>query len=87
MLDIADHRDVAVDGAAVFHRFHRRRRNVDHDVALAEGEMRVLQALRTCSKLLLPLLGRDVHRFQRGSGDDACLSQPIAELEVLDRFG
>ena len=87
MFRIADDRDIAVDDAAVVDRLDRSRRQIDHDIAVAERKVRARQTIGARRDLVEPHLRRHVDRLQRRARDDAGLAQTHAGLEPLDRGG
>ena len=79
MLGVADDGDIAMDDLAVLDRLDRGRGQIDHDIAIVEGEIGPGEAVGAGGELLEPHARRNVHRLQRRAGDDAGLaSAPCA---------
>ena len=87
MVGTADDGDIAMRDATVLDRLDRGRRNVDHDVTVAERKRHSGQAIRAGGELIVPDGGRNVQGRERRAGHDACLSQAHTLLEVLHRGG
>ena len=87
MIGVADDRDIAMRDLAVLDRFDGGRGQVDHDIALAELEIRAGQPVGGGGELLEPDLRRHVHILQRRASDDSGLLEPHARLEALDGRG
>ena len=77
---IAPDDDVVLDGLG------KGRGDVDHDIALAEGEIRVLEALERGLQLADALVHRDVQRRERPRRHRAGRRKAVARLEALQRL-
>ena len=80
-----DLHDMTADDAVAFHRFGERRRQVDHDVALAEVEIHRRQPVERGRKLTQPLADRHVERGERLRTDAAGFLKPVPRLEMPHR--
>ena len=81
MLDVADDGDVAPRDRSALHRLDRGGGDVDHHIALAEGEHVAGHALGRGDELAEARGGGHVHRLQRRAVDRAGLAQSVAVLE------
>ena len=87
LFGLADDDAIAPHHLVVFDGFRKGRGNVDHDIALAEREVHVLQPLERGLELVDALLHRHVHRSQRPRRHRAGRRQPVAHLEALHGLG
>ena len=78
---------MAAHDAVAFDRLGERRRQVDHDVALAEVEIHRRQPVERRRELAQPLADRHVERGERLRTDAAGFFEAVTRLETPDRRG
>ena len=84
---LADDRDIAAGDFSALDRLDGGGGNVDHDVAVAEGEGRACKPLRGCGELAMAGECRDVDRLQRSCTHGAGFRQAVPGLKPFDGAG
>ena len=87
LFGLADDHAIAPHHRVVLDRFGKRRRKIDHDIALSELEIHVFQPLERRLELPDPLLNRHVEGRERARGHGAGSGEAMAHLEMPDRLG